>query len=176
MNYHKVNLPFNELNEILIDLEERKGLIDANEHMVKIKGAGMEQIEQTKEHPEKPTKDFPAQIVNNYNTFNAPVGGVQQQTQDSNQYINQEVHINPDFNSAIKSLVELTKNSSLGELDKEEAILNIERVNQLAKKEKTPDVVEHAQKKINLLKSALEVGELAIRVAPYIETLSKFFG
>jgi DNA-binding MarR family transcriptional regulator len=88
---------------------------------------------------------------------------------------NAQININPEFESAIKSLLELVRKSDLTDIDKEDAISEIERLNQLAQKEKTPQVIERAQKGISLLKSLLEVGELAMKVSPLIHTISSAF-
>ena len=119
--------------------------------------------------------------VNNY----PPVGGNYYVTHNHGDSYNQiggqaniqnvQISVNPQLDSAIRSLTEIVKNSSLSDLDKEDNLADIERIKQLAQKERTPDVVERAQKKISLLKSTLEIGELALKVTPLIEIIHKFF-
>lgn len=73
----------------------------------------------------------------------------------------------------------MIKASSLNELDKEEIINHAERVKDLLKKEQTPEVADRAKKRLETIKSSLEVtkeaGGLAVKAAPYLATLWQFF-
>lgn len=100
-------------------------------------------------------------------------GGIQQGGQGNIQNIT--LTSNPNFNEAIAKLTELVKTSSLNEFDKEDVIRDVERLQQLASKEKKPDVIDRAQKKLEAIKTGIEVGEkggqLALKAAPYLATL-----
>jgi hypothetical protein len=61
-------------------------------------------------------------------------------------------------------------------LDKEDALLALERLNQLAQKEKTSDVIAKAKDKLDLVIKTLQVStELSKIAAPYITLLAAHF-
>jgi hypothetical protein len=109
--------------------------------------------------------------------FNGPVSGqVQIGGQGNSQSVTITNTTNPDFAAAINSIIGLVRDSSISELDKEDIIADAERLHQLSQKEPSPDVVDRAKKKFDLLKSALEVGELAVKAGPYLALVGKAFG
>ncbi|MGB7207402.1 MAG: hypothetical protein WBD27_01965 [Pyrinomonadaceae bacterium] len=174
----RANLPWNELNDILINLENRKCLIDATEDLVKLNGAGIEQMEASDKNPNEGTKDFPATIINNYHsntTFNAPVGGFQQHTANSTQNVTQQIAINPDFSQAIESLADIIRTSHLVDLEKEEKLLEVERIRQLSDRDQTPEVKALAKTKILTLENGLKAADLAVKAGTAIATLLKAF-
>lgn len=162
-----VNMSLHDLNEIITELDNRKGYLgQAFDEHLKLSPAGKEFL-QGKSNTNN-------QAGNTYNTYiNAPSNN---QIGGKNNTQNAQININPEFDKAIESLVDLVKNSSFSEIDKEDHIADIERIKQLSQKEKSPDVIERAQKKISLLKSALEVGEMVVKATPLLEILSKTFG
>ena len=83
---------------------------------------------------------------------------------------------NPDLASALTAIIQLIHGSDLSELDKEEAAANAERINQLSQRQQSPDVVERTKQKFDLLKSALEIGDLAVRTAPYLAIVARSIG
>jgi hypothetical protein len=103
-------------------------------------------------------------------------GGVQLGGHGNTQNISISNTVNPDFQASISSLVELIKQSSINELDKEELVADLDRVNQLSTKEQTTEVIDRAQKKITIIKTALEVSDLALKFSPYLIPIAKFFG
>lgn len=171
-----LEMSFYEINPILNDLENRKGLIGSIEDTVWILPAGIEEIEKIKRNPERPTDNFPANVTNNY-TFNAPVGAFQNNTLNSTQNVNQKIAVNnnSDFNAAIESILDLVKISSLANFKKEDLISDIERIKQLAENEPSSELVEHAKSKIDYLEKAIKTTDLAIKITPFIPQLYAYF-
>ena len=173
-----LDLSFRELSDIL-DYWEKKGLIESTENTVKLTPFGIDEIEETITNPEKPTRHFPANIVNNYsiNIGGANYGAIQQGGENNTQ--TNTVYIDSAVNDSVIKLLELIKGSTLNDLDKEEIVNDIKRVEDLAKREQTPEVTDRAKKKLEIIKSTLEVtkdaGGLAIKAAPYLATLWQFF-
>lgn len=170
---NKTEIYGNEMNGILLYLEQ-KFLIKVQEQDVTITSSGIDEIEKTQRNPQRPSRYFPPNIINNYHNYiGGSVTGFQQGGQGNTQNI--QINEHTDFDKAISKLVELIKSSSLSLLDKEEIVRDVERVQQLALKEKTPDVIERAQKKVELVKTSLETTELALKAAPYLATILQFF-
>jgi hypothetical protein len=173
-----LELPSNEVVDIL-EYWEKKKLVKAEGSRVKLTSFGIDEVKETIDHPEKPTRHFPPNIINNYNIEiqGANYGAIQQGGQDNTQ--TNTVYLNSPVNDATLKLIELVKASSLNELDKEEIINHAERVKDLAQRERTPKVTERAQEKIKLIESSLEVakdaGGLAVKAAPYLAVLWNFF-
>lgn len=163
-----------EMNGILSYLES-KGLIDfEGGDIVQITSRGIDEIEQARRHPEEKTDNFPPQITYITNVQGDFYGGLQQGGEGNTQ--NNQVNVNPDFNNIIKELIDLVNNSDLHILQKEERLAEIDRIQQLAQREQTPEVQELGQSKVKLLETGLKVGELAIKAAPLIEKIAAVFG
>lgn len=107
--------------------------------------------------------------------FNAPVyGAVQVGGQQNSQSVN--VSSNSNIDEAIKQLIEILKNSSLHELDKEDAIEALNRMQELSKKEPSPGVLERVGSRFKIVTSIIQQSqELAQIAAPFIDTIKKFF-
>ncbi len=103
-------------------------------------------------------------------------GVLQMGGQGNTQTVTVTHNINPDFTEAIKALAGLVNSSSLSNLDKEERLAEIDRINQLGEKEQTPEVIALAKSKITSLETALKVADLALKAGPLISTLAGFFG
>ncbi len=103
-------------------------------------------------------------------------GVLQMGGQGNTQTVTFTHNINPDFTEAIKALAGLVNSSSLSNLDKEERLAEIDRINQLGEKEQTPEVIALAKSKITSLETALKVADLALKAGPLIKTLAGFFG
>jgi hypothetical protein len=158
-----------EIGETLEYLE-KEGLIQFFRlRTVVMTHLGVKEIEDSLKHPNRDTDHFQSQIIQH---FYGPV----QNLQTGNQNIqNVVVNINPDFNEAVSNLLELIRSSTLEELKKDDAIEALERVTKLAQKEKTPDVIEAATKRLTLLKTAFEVVKLSAQAAPYLQYLYHWF-
>jgi len=107
--------------------------------------------------------------------FNAPVhGGVQVGGHQNVQNIS--VSSGSSMDEVVAKLVELVKSSSLSALDKEDVIEAAERLPQLAAKDKSPEVIERAKSRLELIKSTLETSkELGTVAAPILTWLYKYF-
>lgn len=133
---------------------------------------GVLEVEQSIIYPQKPTDHFPATVIQN---FSGPIyGGVQTGGQNNTQHVS--VNVNSSFGEAVKRLTELVNNSPASSLYKEESVQALERVQQLAQKEKSPDVVKLAKDKLDIVKTTLEVGKgLAEIAAPYLQIIAGYF-
>jgi hypothetical protein len=156
-----------EVNRILIELEERKGLIDADEVSVKMNPAGMEYIEGGgRKQGGGTTIHYNANIGTNY-------GGLQQGGEGNVQNIT--LTNNPDFDKALSSLVELIRTSSIPDDDKEELQDEVSKVNKLALKEPAPGLLERAKTRLDMVKLGLQGTEIAIKAAPYVDAAWEYF-
>lgn len=166
----ELGMEFTDVNDILIYWEQ-KGLLEGREYDVKLTPAGRDEIEEAKQG--KSTDNLPANITN---IFYAPVGGVQQHTQNSTQYINQTITTTGDaaFDNAISKLLELLQSSSLSDDDKEEFQNEIKSINKLALKG-DPNTIERAKLKLDYIKTGLSVTDIAFKAAPHLPALYHFF-
>jgi hypothetical protein len=167
----KENLPKEELDNIIQYLIE-EGLIRCITFgNVAILHKGIKEIEDSAKNPNRNTEHFQSTVIQN---FHGPVYGVQSGGQRNTQ--NVQVNINPDFNENLTKLIELINNSSLSELQKEDALEALERLPKLAQKEKTIDVMEAAKKRLDLVKTTIEVGtNLSTMALPYLQYLYHWF-
>lgn len=162
-----------EMNGILSYLEER-GLIEfPSGDIVRIKGRGIDEIEQTKNHPDQRTNNFPTNIVYNTHIHGDNYGGMQNGGENNTQ--NNQININPEFDNAIKSIIDLVKTSSLSNFKKEDLISDIQRIQNLAKQEPSLELVEHAKSKISYLETAFKATDLAIKAGHYFPHIYAFF-
>jgi len=104
-------------------------------------------------------------------------GDVYGAVQIGNEHSSQSVLVQlTKVDQSISELKKLIPQAPASELDKEEALLALERLTQLSKKEKTPDVIARAKDKLevvkNTLQTAVELGKVA---APYIALLAAHF-
>lgn len=105
---------------------------------------------------------------------NAPVyGTIQIQSPNSSQ--NVSISLN-QVEVSLEKLKDLLSKSSINELDKEEALAAIDRINQLAHKPKTNDVIARAKEKLELVKNTIGTAvELSKITAPYIALIGEHF-
>lgn len=163
----ELGMDYREVNRILIELEERKGLIDADEVSVRMNPAGMEYIQGGgRKQAGGTTIHYNANIGTNY-------GGLQQGGQNNTQNIT--LTNNSDFDKALSSLVELIRTSSIQDDDKEDLQGELSKVNKLALKEKNKNTLERAKLKLDYVKTSLTGTEIAIKAAPYLTALYHFF-
>jgi uncharacterized protein YjbI with pentapeptide repeats len=140
-----------EITGILQYLEQRN-LIHMGGEWAQITSSGIDQIETARNHPEKPTSHFPANIYNNI--FNAPVTGIQQ---GQNNIQNNTVNLNTDFTKAIEQLLDLIEKSSLNQVNKIKIKSDVQVIEQLASLEQTPEVLEAANSKIDAVKEVISM-------------------
>jgi hypothetical protein len=139
---------------------------------VAISHKGIVEIEQSISNPEWPTEHFPTTIVQN---FNAPIyGGIQTGGQHNVQ--NNTISIDPSFDAAMAKLTALLQGAALPDLHKEEAIIALQRVQQLAQKEKSSEVIKLAKDKLDIVKNAIDVGKGLAEIAmPYMQAIIAYF-
>lgn len=165
----EVGLIYREVNQILIDLEKRKELIDGDEVSVRMKPAGIELIELGgRRAVAAPGTTYNVNIGQNY-------GGVQQGGQGNVQNITLTHTNNPDFDKALASIVELIRASSIPDDEKDELHGEVQSINKLALKEQNQGTLERAKLKLDYLKTTLTAADLAVKAAPYLTVLYHFF-
>ena len=89
---------------------------------------------------------------------------------------NISIVISPKFDDAVSNLLKIVSDSSLPNLEKEDAIEAIQRLPQLANLEKSPTVIERAKQRLDLVKSTIETGTTLAPIAlPYLQYLYQWF-
>lgn len=157
-----------ELIPIINDLEDNKGLLGGGvDEAVSLTPAGVMEVES----PTSGAKDGGTTI---HNIFQGPFqGGIQQGGQNNVQ--NNTFNNNPKLEENIKPLIKLIRVSNLSQIDKDDIIHDVERFTQLAQQKDTPGTLERAQKKLEAVKTGIEVadsgGELIGKALPYITAL-----
>jgi hypothetical protein len=157
-----------ELLPIINDLEDNKGLLGGGvDEAVCLTPAGVIEVES----PSSGSKDGGTTI---HNIFQGPFqGGIQQGGQNNVQ--NNTFNNNPKLEENINRLIELLRASSLSQLDKDDIVHDVERFKQLAQQKDAPGALERAQKKLEAVKTGIEVadsgGELIGKALPYITAL-----
>jgi len=89
-------------------------------------------------------------------------------------YINQTVNINPEFDSAIRSLIELVQDSDLETHYKEELSDDFVKVSKLAVKE-SPTTVERLNKRLDIIKTGLQGANLLVAAKPHLDAIWQYF-
>jgi hypothetical protein len=144
---------------------DKKGLVVMNDrYAVWFTQRGIDTIRKPVGTPEQSS-----QYTTNIHGHN--FGGLQQGGQQNAQNI--QVNINPEFNENLSKLIALIKESSLTEVQKEETIEDLERVGKLAQREKTPDVLEAAKKRLDLVKTSIDI---ATNIGPTAMTYLLYAG
>lgn len=166
------DIPRHELFMILGDLEKRKGLIGSIDQAVWIVPAGFEELDRAERFPNRSTQYFPANIINNYtvNVQGDNRGNIQQDGQGNTQT---NIVIGSNFEQAIKQLLDgIEQSQSLTPLQKIRARSDIQTVNDLARVERTPEVVEEANTRIAgmqaVLSTTADLVSLGVVVIPIL--------
>ena len=165
--YSNATFKDDELNSIIEELERKGFLGKASDECVRISPQGMEFIEGKSNMPNhQSSRDV-------YNTYiNAPsnnlIGG-KSNTQ------NAQINLNPEFDNAIKSIVDLIQASSISGFKKDDLLSNVEHIKQLPSSEPSVELVEHAKSKINYLDAAVKGTDIAVKVVPYLPALITYF-
>lgn len=170
----ELGMSYHEVNDILIDLEKRKGLIDGIGEAVKLIAPGIEFIEAGGQQQSVGTTiTYNANIHTNY-------GGLQMGTHGSTQYITLTNTNNPDFDHALASLVELIRSSQMSDDDKEEIAEEITKINKLALREPAPGMLDRVKNRLDMIKLAVTGTDIGIKAAPHLnmiwEILKQRFG
>lgn len=161
----ELRMEYREVNRILIELEERKGLIDADEVSVKMNPVGMEYIEGGGRRAASAAPNITYQT----NIHGSNYGGIQQGGRGNVQNI--MLTNNPDFDKALASLIEMIRSSSIPDDDKQEIQDELAKVNKLALREPALGLLDRARSRLEVVKLALTGTDIAIKAAPHIKTL-----
>lgn len=165
-----IGISTRELYQILNDLEHRKGLIGSVDQAVWMVPAGIELIESGGQRTGASTPG--ASFTTNIHGHN--YGGIQQGGQGNTQNITLTNTNNPDFDSALATIVEMIRASSMPDDDKKELEDELGKVNKLALKEPTPGLLEKAKSRLDMVKLGLQGTELALKAAPHLGTAWEF--
>jgi len=162
----ELGMDFRELNGILLDFERKKGWAEGPDEAIGLTPAGVREYE-------NPSSDARGGTTIQ-NIFHAPVqGGFIQGGQGHTQH--NVYSNNPKIDETIGAVVRLIQESKLDDLDKEDILKDVERLKELASKEQTQDTLNRIEKRIGMVKTAIETaeksGELLFKVTPYLATL-----
>ncbi len=101
------------------------------------------------------------------------IGGIQSNSPNSTQVI---VTTLSKIDESVSKLKELVEKSSIAELDKEETVAALTRLQQLAQKPKSAEVIAKAKEKIEIVRNTIETAaELSKIAVPYIAMLANHF-
>ena len=101
------------------------------------------------------------------------IGGIQIGTQNSSQFV--AVNLT-EIDKSIGELKKIIPQSTASELDKEEAVLALDRLATLSKKDKTDDIITRAKDKLEIVKNVIGIStELAKIATPYLLLLAEHF-
>jgi hypothetical protein len=109
----------------------------------------------------------PSQVVIHGSVY----GGIQLHSPNATQNISVQM-LQVDEN--VQRLRDLLQKAPIADLDREEALLALDRIGQLARKERTPDVVGKIKGKLELVKATFDVAkDIAQVAAPYIGAIAQ---
>jgi hypothetical protein len=118
-------------------------------------------------------KDSNAAGIAFHNTFNAPVTNFQQGPRN----IQHNVTVNAEFATKINELLALVENSNLTQVQKLKVANDIKTVQELAKLEATPEVIEEAGSRLTGVQSVISLSaDLVSLGMPIIQMIRAFFG
>ena len=87
----------------------------------------------------------------------------------------QNININPEFDQAIGSLLQLVQSSSLAAHDKEELTDEVIKVAKLALRESAPGLIDRVKSRIEIVKVGLASAELLTKAGPYVDAIWHYF-
>jgi hypothetical protein len=90
----------------------------------------------------------------------------------------QQIHVKVDhrYEESMQHLRRAVNDSDLSDLDKEEVSHSLDRVDQLAKREQTPETKLKITEKLAVVSSMIAISQgLAVIAMPYIETIQRLF-
>jgi hypothetical protein len=166
----ELGMGFRELNGILLDFERKKGWVEGPDEAGQLTPAGVREVE----NPGGESRGGGTTI---HNIFHAPVqGGFIQGGSGHVQY--NTFTNNPKLDETITALTRLIQESGIHDSDKEDILKDIERVKELAAKEKTPDSLQRINRRIDMIKTGIVAadtaekgGKLLLKATPYLVTL-----
>ncbi len=133
------------------------------------------EIEKSIASPKSATEHFSPTIIQHFNSPNQGGVPIWEPETISNIAIS-ATSANAPFHAAALKLIEMVNSSTIPELDREEAVLALQRVQQLVEKKKDTLVVKLAKEKLYLIKNTLEMSKgIAELGAPHLEIISEYF-
>ena len=86
------------------------------------------------------------------------------------------VQLSPEVENACKQLRELLSDKRFAELDREDGLVELSRIEQLTARDKSPDVLERAKNRIESVRTILSsVQEIAATAGPWLVVLLQHF-
>lgn len=162
-----LNMTQFELNEYLNELEnEKKFIRSIADEAVIVTPRGKEFLQRKSNVPNQSVRDI-------YNTYiNAPSNN---QIGGQNNKQNAQINLNPDFDNAIKSVIQLINESSLSDFKKNDLNSTVEHIKQLPSSEPSLELAEHGKSKIDYVKLAVAGTDIALKIVPHLHTLHEYF-
>ncbi len=149
------------LNDLVNALEAKGFFVHEFDEGVKVGSGGYDFLER---QSNKVTGHMTVNTTNN--TINAGTNNVN--VIGDNNSATLAIQVNPDFQQAIQSVLDLIETSELNALHKEEYHSLMRRIDELSQREQTPEVKELAKSKILTLENGLKASELLLKAAPYM--------
>ncbi len=162
-------MPAEQFIKIVMELNDDLLVILNNQGALWMTPLGIEEVE-NRRNQQNTTSGI---TQNTTNIHGSNYGGIQQGGQNNTQNIT--VTNNPEFDKAIAGILEVIKSASINNEDKEELLADVKAINNLALKEPSPNLIERAKSRINLLEASFKAVDLAIKVAPYMPQIYAFF-
>ena len=166
-----LGMAYGEVNEVLIDLENRKGLIEGIEEAVKMAPAGIEIVEA------RAGGRFSAPNITYHTTIHGPnYGGIQQGGQGNTQ--NVSIQINQRFETKLQELLLLVEASTaLTHVQRLKGANDIRAIQELSRIESTPEVIEEVRSRTGAVESIISLSaDLTSIGMPIIQIIRAFFG
>jgi hypothetical protein len=162
----ELGMQFRELNGILLDFERKRGWVEGPDEAVQLTPGGVREVE-------NPGGDRAVGVK--YEThFHAPFQGGFNQGPGGTQNINIQ-NIKNEFDDAVYRLLKAVEDSiQLSPVQKMTLTGDIKTIQQLGQIEKTPEVVEAANSKIDgvnsVISSTADIVSLGMVIIPIIRT------
>jgi len=166
----ELGMEFDDLNRILLDFERNRGWVGGPDEAVELTPAGVREVENS-------SGDSRHGGTTIQNIFHAPVqGGF---IQGGSGHVQHNTYTNnPKFDETITALTRLIQEANIDSADKEDIIKDVERVKELAAREKNPDSLERINRRIDMIKTGIEAadtvekgGQLLLKTTPYLVLL-----
>jgi len=149
-----------ELGEAIAYLRD-EGLVEQNGMFVTITQKGVREVEQAISNPQRPTEHFQPAVIQ---YFQAPIyGGVQAGGQGNVQSIS--IRMESPLESTLSACLDLLRIAAIPVLEKEDVSEALLRLDQLAQKEKSPDVIVRAKERLDKVRAIFETDKNIARPA-----------
>jgi hypothetical protein len=149
-----------ELDEAIAYLRD-EGLVEQNGMFVSITPKGVREVEQSISNPQRPTEHFQPAVIQ---YFQAPIyGGVQTGGQGNVQNIS--IRMESPLEATLSACSDLLRIADIPILEKEDISEALLRLDQLAQKEKSPDVIVRAKERLDKVRAIFETDKNIARPA-----------